>query len=189
MVTLPRRQQLSTDLSTATVDNSAVKLGVLRVVIDAPLRSPFDYLPPAGLAPSAVPLGVRVRVPVGKRETVGIVVDYADQPSVSAAALKSVHQVLDTAALLDSGLMQLLRWTADYYHHPLGEVIAAALPRALRDGAPAAAQVESWCATAMGLGALTLGAARRAPKQQALLALLAASPAGGTGAQSGVRLA
>ncbi len=189
MVTLRRLQRLSTDLSTVTVDNGAVKLGVLRVVIDAPLRSPFDYLPPPGLAPSAVPLGVRVRVPVGKRETVGVVVDYADQPSVSAAALKSVHQVLDTAALLDSGLMQLLRWTADYYHHPLGEVIAAALPRALRDGAPAAAQVESWCATAMGLGALTLGAARRAPKQQALLALLAASPAGVTGAEITVRLA
>jgi primosomal protein N' (replication factor Y) len=164
-------------------------MGVLRVVIDAPLRSPFDYLPPVGLLPAAVPLGVRVRVPVGKRETIGVVVDYADQPSVSAAALKSVHQVLDTAALLEPGLMQLLRWTADYYHHPLGEVIAAALPRALRDGAPAAAQVASWRVTADGLAALTLNAARRAPKQQALLALLAASPAGLTGVEITLELA
>ena len=160
-----------------TLADNAASLGVLRVVIDAPLRSPFDYLPPPGLAPAAVALGARVRVPVGKRETIGVVVDYADQPSVSAAqvgpeALKSVHQVLDTAALLDPGLMQLLRWTADYYHHPLGEVIAAALPRALRDGAPAAAQIELWCATAAGLEALALDTARRAPKQQALLALL-----------------
>ena len=168
-------------------DNAS--LGVLRVVIDAPLRNPFDYLPPPGLAPAAVALGARVRVPVGRRETIGVVVDYADQPSVSAAALKSVQQVLDTAALLDTGLMQLLRWTADYYHHPLGEVIAAALPRALRDGAPAAAQIELWCATAAGLEAQVLDGARRAPKQRALLALLAASPAGMTGAGLTARLA
>ena len=51
------------------------------------------------------------------------------------AALKAVHQVLDAAPVLDSALMQLLRWTADYYHHPFGEVIAAALPKALRAGA------------------------------------------------------
>jgi primosomal protein N' (replication factor Y) len=163
--------------------------GVLRVAIDAPLRSPFEYLPPPGVAPAAVALGARVRVPVGRRETIGVVVDYADQPSVSAAALKSVHQVLDTAALLDSGLMRLLRWTAEYYHHPLGEVIAGALPRALREGAPAAASIELWCATTAGLEALRLDAARRAPKQQALLGLLAGSPAGLTGAAITARLA
>ena len=165
-----------------TVDNSAVSPGVLRVAIDAPLRNPFDYLPPPGLAPSAVPLGVRVRVPVGAREAIGMVVDHADQPSVSAAALKAVHQVLDATPLLDSALMQLLRWTADYYHHPLGEVIAAALPKALREGAPAAAQIECWRATAAGLEALAADAARRSPKQQALLALLATRSGGLTSA-------
>ncbi|HXN79345.1 MAG TPA: primosomal protein N' [Steroidobacteraceae bacterium] len=165
-----------------TVDNSAVSPGVLRVAINAPLRNPFDYLPPPGLAPSAVPLGVRVRVPVGAREAIGMVVDHADQPSVSAAALKAVHQVLDATPLLDTTLMQLLRWTADYYHHPLGEVIAAALPKALREGAPVAAQIECWRATAAGLEALAADAARRSPKQQALLALLATRSGGLTSA-------
>ena len=121
------------------MDNSSAIPGVLRVVIDAPLRTPFDYLPPPGLLPAGVPLGVRVRVPLGKRAAIGIVVDYASEAQVGPEALKSVHQVLDSAALLDSALLQLLRWAADYYHHPLGEVIAAALPKALRDGAPAAA--------------------------------------------------
>jgi primosomal protein N' (replication factor Y) (superfamily II helicase) len=160
------------------VDNSAQAPGVLRVAIDAPLRSPFDYLPPPGLASAAVPLGVRVRVPVGRRETIGVVVDHADQSQVSAAALKSVHQIIDSAPVLDSALMQLLRWTADYYHHPLGEVIAGALPRALRDGAAATAQLQCWRATEAGIGALSTGAARRAPRQHALLSLLAAHPDG-----------
>jgi primosomal protein N' (replication factor Y) len=164
------------------VDNSAATAGVLRVAIDAPLRSPFDYLPPPGIAPDAVPLGVRVRVPIGRREAIGVVVDRADQASVSAAALKSVHQVLDVTPVLDSAVMHLLRWTADYYHHPLGEVIASALPKALREGAPATAQLECWRATAAGRDALAIAAARRAPKQRVLLALLALNPDGLTAA-------
>ena len=170
------------------MDNSAASPGVLRVVIDAPLRTPFDYLPPPGLSPAGVPLGARVRVPVGTRDTIGVVVDYATEPSVSAQTLKAVHQVLDSSALFDPALLQLLRWTADYYHHPLGEVIAAALPRALRDGAPAAALVEQWCATAAGLAALGEHGTRRAPKQQALLALLAEHPAGLSAAVITLRL-
>ena len=38
---------------------------------------------------------------------------------------------------------ELLRWAADYYHHPLGEVIAAALPVALREGQAADDSAES----------------------------------------------
>jgi primosomal protein N' (replication factor Y) (superfamily II helicase) len=99
-------------------DNGAPGPGVLRVAIDAPLRNPFDYLPPPGFAPLAIPVGVRVRVPVGRREAIGIVVDHADRPQVSAAALRPVQQVLDARPVVDGALMQLLRWTADYYHHP-----------------------------------------------------------------------
>ena len=159
------------------MDNSAANPGVLRVAIDAPLRQPFDYLPPPGVPVGAVPLGVRVRVPVGRREAIGIVVDHAEHTSINAAALKAVHQVLDAAPVLDPALLQLLRWTADYYHHPLGEVLAAALPKALRSGAPAAARIEHWRASDAGREALASGAARRAPRQQALLSLLAAAAA------------
>jgi primosomal protein N' (replication factor Y) len=148
---------------------------VLRVAIDAPLRHPFDYLAPDGLSPASVPLGVRVRVPVGRREAIGMVVERAEQSEVDAAALKSVRQVLDATPLIDPALMQLLRWTADYYHHPLGEVIAAALPRALRDGAPCAARAECWQATCAGIDAIAVDALRRAPRQQALLARLSQS--------------
>ncbi len=155
--------------------NDGLATAVLRVAIDAPLRQPFDYLAPPGLAPAAVPLGVRVRVPVGRRETIGMVVDRANHSEVSPAALKSVRQVLDATPLIDSALMQLLRWTADYYHHPLGEVIAAALPRALRDGAPCAARIEYWRATPAGVDAAGIDALRRAPRQRALLARLAHS--------------
>ena len=40
--------------------------------------------------------------------------------------------------------LELVRWAADYYHHPIGEVIASALPKALRLGAPLRLQREEW---------------------------------------------
>ena len=33
--------------------------------------------------------------------------------------------VLDAEPLLDAELLALCRWAADYYHHPIGEVLAA----------------------------------------------------------------
>jgi primosomal protein N' (replication factor Y) len=125
---------------------------------------------------------------VGRRSLVGVVVEYASEPSVGASTLKAVHELIDSGPLLDAALMQLLRWTADYYHHPLGEVIAAALPKLLKEGAPAIAQVAWWSLTAAGQEALAAGSARRARSQQALMELLAAHPAGIAGAQIAQRL-
>ncbi len=49
--------------------------------------------------------------------------------------LKSVLETLDPQPILDAATLALLGWAAEYYHHPVGEVLAAALPKALRLGA------------------------------------------------------
>ena len=145
---------------------------ILRVALDTPLRQLFDYLPP-GPAGTALPaLGARVRVPFGRRRLVGVIVGTAEGSELPAARLKGVLEVLDERPLLDSGLLALLAWAADYYHHPIGEVIASALPRALRLGARAVAVEERWVVTEAGNRAAEAGEPRRAPRQQALLALL-----------------
>ena len=145
---------------------------ILRVALDTPLRQLFDYLPP-GPAGTALPaLGARVRVPFGRRRLVGVIVGTAEGSELPAARLKGVLEVLDERPLLDSGLLALLAWAADYYHHPLGQVIASALPRALRLGARAMAVEERWVVTEAGGRAAEAGEPRRAPRQRALLALL-----------------
>ena len=181
--------ELSTDLSTSIVDiadtgNPAPdgrlpdRRPVLRVAINMPRHTLFDYLPPPGLETAQVPIGARVRVPMGARDCVGVVVDYADQPSVSLSSLKPVRALIDPSALFDASLMRLLRWTAQYYHHPLGEVIAAALPKALREGTPATPRIELWRLKGTGLSASAPESLRRAPQQRAVLALLTAHPDG-----------
>src|SRR5262249_51633878 len=58
------------------------------------------------------------------------------------------------------------------YHHPLGEVLAGALPRALRRGASSVAREERWLLTEAGTAGAAAGEPRRAPKQGALLEFL-----------------
>jgi primosomal protein N' (replication factor Y) len=162
---------------------SALTAGVLRVAIDRPLRSAFDYLPPPGIDAAAVAPGVRVRVPVGRGRTIGVVVGHAATSDVPAARLKAVDAVLDERPLFDAAALELLKWTAEYYHHPLGEVVAAALPRALRDGAPLEPRSEFLVCSADGAAAFAAGEPRRAPQQRALLERIAGH-AGGVPAEA-----
>jgi primosomal protein N' (replication factor Y) len=141
---------------------------ILRVALDTPLRSLFDYLAPPPAAGHAEP-GCRIRVPFGRREGVGIVVALAEHSDIAVGKLRSASELLDPTPVLDAGLLALLRWCADYYHHPIGEVLAAALPKLAREGAPAVALAEHWQLTAAGEAACSSGEPRRAPRQRALL--------------------
>ncbi|MDB6087670.1 MAG: primosomal protein [Gammaproteobacteria bacterium] len=156
---------------------------VFCVALDMPLKRLFDYLPPdPGLFAQAVEPGMRVRVPFGRQRLVGVVMGAADASEVPRERLKSILEVLDPGPVLDRSALELLRWAAEYYHHPIGEVLSAALPKALRLGVKAAASEERWTATAEGREACARGDPRRAPKQQALLAYLV-EHAGGTAAE------
>jgi primosomal protein N' (replication factor Y) len=162
---------------------------IFRVALDTPLRRLFDYLPaeaaptaavhgtqPAAVASAVstrVPTpGARVRVPFGRQRLVGIVMEIADSSDLPDERLKPILEVLDSKPILDSSALGLLRWAADYYHHPIGEVVSAALPKSLRLGATAATIEERWRATADGREAHALGEPRRAPKQRQLLSHL-----------------
>jgi len=149
-------------------------VSVLRVAIDSPMRQVFDYLPPKG-GRSDLPPGGRVRVPFGRRQVIGFVVGTAAQSELPLARLKPVLESLDREPLWDPVTFDLLRWAADYYHQPLGEVLATAVPGPLREGRPAVADVTAWRLAPGGREALD-SEARLGPKQRALLSRLAAGP-------------
>jgi primosomal protein N' (replication factor Y) len=155
---------------------------VLRVALDTPLRRLFDYLPPpSGVAPGPVSPGVRVRVPFGRQRLIGVVMARAATSQIDPGRLKPVLEVLDAEPILEESALKLLSWAAEYYHHPIGEVVAGALPKALRLGAPARAREECWVVTTAGAQSHAQGEPRRAPRQRALLDLLVRS--GGATAQ------
>lgn len=147
---------------------------ILQVAIAVPLDRLFDYWPPEQADIDSIQPGLRVEVPFGKQRKIGVVLGIvqAKDSSVDLARLKTVERILDASPLLSATDLKLLRWASRYYHHAIGEVIATAFPVALRQGKPAVLQSE----TAYGLtelGRQTLPEQlSRAPKQQALLALL-----------------
>ena len=144
---------------------------IIRVALDTPLRRLFDYLPPLhGTVQPA--LGARVRIPFGRQRRVGVITEIAAGTEVPAERLKPILEVLDATPVLDAALLELLSRAAEYYHHPIGEVLASALPKALRFGAPGIAREERWRLTEIGAAAAVAGEPRRAPKQRALLAVL-----------------
>ncbi len=151
---------------------------VYQIALPAPLHRLFDYLPPEN-APLPV-IGARVRVPFGPRRlAVGMVLGTAAKSPLPRAKLKRIHEVLDAGPLVTDGQLALLRWAAEYYHHPIGEVIAAALPALLRQGhSPDAAALTAWRATSAGEQALAAGKLARAPAQAHLLTALCQSPGG-----------
>jgi len=143
------------------------------VVIDTPLRRIFDYLPPLeGPLPQA---GMRVEVPFGRQRCIGVIVSLEDQSQAPADKLKRISRVIDPIPTFDGPLLALLEWAAEYYHHPPGEVVAAALPKLAREGAPIVEEVEYRAISEAGAQAHAAGEPRRAPKQRALLEVLTAA--------------
>lgn len=106
---------------------------IAQVAVDVPLNTTFDYLAPE-LARSD--LGTRVLVPFGRRVVVGVVVGLSEQPSDPGMTLKPIKRVLRDAPPLPAPILNLARFCADYYHHPLGQVIATLLPQRLRRTEP-----------------------------------------------------
>jgi primosomal protein N' (replication factor Y) (superfamily II helicase) len=151
-------------------------LPVVRVALPTPLRRLFDYRDgPAGHC--ATVAGTRVRVPFGQRRLIGVAMETGASSELPDERLKPVLERLDPQPIFDSATLALLGWAADYYHHPVGEVLAAALPKALRLGAAIDSAEERWVITPPGLEAYTRGEPRRAPRQRQLLVTLAESDA------------
>ena len=105
----------------------------LAVVVATPAHSnvagPLTYRSEAALNP-----GTLVRVPLGKREVLGVVwevlPDSGDLPETQARAVASV---LEGLAPLSATWRKLIAFTAHYYQRSLGEVALAALPPQLRE--------------------------------------------------------
>ncbi len=108
---------------------------IVAVALPVPLRRSFDYAVPPDWLERLRP-GMRVRVGFGRRQLIGVVAGLPRSPESAAPAeariYRVVEAVLDAAPVVPEELYELARWAADYYLHPLGEVLASCLPGLLR---------------------------------------------------------
>src|SRR5690606_38042073 len=110
---------------------------ILRLALPSPLRTLFDYRPPTGVPHAALQPGVRLRVPFGRREVVGVLVEVVTHSEVPEAKLKPALELLDSVPPLPPALFKLCLWTAQYYQHSLGDTFSWALPARPGAAAPA----------------------------------------------------
>jgi len=151
---------------------------ILHIAVPSPLYRSFDYLPPGGIDTDTLLPGMRVRVPFGRRSVTGILLDTGHDTGIARAKLRRAQAVLDDEPVIAADILAMLQWASAYYHHPIGEALAAALPVLLRQGQPtdAAASV-AWRLTASGR-AVAPSTLARARRQAAVITRLQAHPAG-----------
>ncbi|CNF14321.1 primosomal protein N' [Yersinia nurmii] len=149
-------------------------MSVVQVALPVPLARSFDYRLGSNMSSPAI--GGRVSVTFGKRKAIGIVVGLSETSDFPLEQLKPIEEILDHESLFPPSLWRILRWAADYYHYPIGEVLFHALPILLRQGKPAqSAPLWQWFATEQGR-ATPPESLKRAPKQQQALAALLQKP-------------
>lgn len=107
---------------------------LVAVAVPAPLYTAFDYEVEQGLT---IPAGARVRVPFGRRQMTGLVLGPGSAPDATRV-YKPIGAVLDSEPLVPAEVLGLCQWAAAYYQHPIGEVIATALPGHFKQGKAAA---------------------------------------------------
>ena len=144
----------------------------LRIALPSPLRRLFDYRAPAQIAATAWQPGVRVRVPFGRREMIGILVETASRTHVPVDKIKEALELLDEQPLLPPSMLRLCMWTAQYYQHSLGDTFSWALPTLLRQGEAAQGRQQKIWLAKLPLN-LEDASIARAPRQREALKILA----------------
>jgi primosomal protein N' (replication factor Y) len=104
---------------------------IVRVALDVPLPRLFDY---RADDVSGDDIGHRVMVPFGSGSKIGLVVDIATSTEQPLEKLKPVEAILRDMPRLPADWLTLCEFCSRYYQHPLGQVIAFALPPMLRRG-------------------------------------------------------
>ncbi len=118
---------------------------IVSVIVHTPAHSGLvDVLSYA--SEEVLPPGTLVRVPLGKRELLGVVWDATHLDDVATSkdasekstdktelALRPIASVLEGIAPLNTHWCDLVRFAAHYYQRSVGEVALAALPNQLRE--------------------------------------------------------
>lgn len=99
------------------------------VAVFSALDKTLHYVVPSHLC-ERLQIGIRVLVPLGRREATGLIVALHERrPDASAGiALRPIRAVLDSSPIVPEDLICLCKWMASYYFYPLGEVLQTALP-------------------------------------------------------------
>ena len=115
----------------------------VEVAVPLPIDHPFTYRVPPGEEARAR-IGVRVRVPFGRRKVTGLITALADGSSLGGREAREILAFLDEEPYISPAHLAFLASAARECLAPLGEMLRAALPGGLpRREAPASPRTET----------------------------------------------
>ena len=126
----------------------------ISVAVSLPVMKSYTYLVPEHLQDFCSP-GMRVLVPFGNRRVTGYIL--SGQKSCEGFTAKKILDVLDDHPLFPESEILFFKWISDYYIHPLGDVIKAALPSGLDRHDVSCVFVTQHGQDSLNAGALTPG--------------------------------
>ncbi len=142
---------------------------ILRVALDVPVPTLFDYRSEDA---TRADIGYRVLVPFGKKRLVGVIWDVATKSKVPDSRLRPIEKILRDVTPFPREWLALVEFCSGYYHGPLGEVVAAALPPRLRTARTVPISPRDYVLTPTGKDALAATPSRHR-RLRALLSRLA----------------
>lgn len=145
---------------------------LIEVAIPVPMRQLFTYQVPDKLNTNAWHVGERVIVPFAGRNLVGIVMELDVSSSMPSEKIKSILQRVADPFHFPASLLNFLKTCANYYHHPIGDVLQQALPVSLRQIEEVDLSLPStWECTEAGQNSVD-DLPKSAKRQQELLAVI-----------------
>ncbi|MFL6374538.1 MAG: primosomal protein N' [Pyrinomonadaceae bacterium] len=103
----------------------------VEAVLPVPIRRSFTYRVPERLV-GKIRIGARLRLPFGRRDLIGYAVNVLEElpaeADVDETKIKDILEVLDDEPLITPEILDLTKWTADYYASFWGEMLKASLP-------------------------------------------------------------
>ena len=101
------------------------------VILPLPVEARFTYRVPQALN-GQIAFGMRVIVPFGNNKLYAAVVERVHEEAPKQFSTKYVLDVIDERPVVSEAQYRLWQWISAYYMCTVGEVMAAALPSALR---------------------------------------------------------
>ncbi len=102
---------------------------IARVTLEIALGKELDYAVPAHLE-ADVHVGSRVRIPLGKRQVMGVVTALAASSRVESP--REIEGVVGKRNLVTAPILSLARWMSGYYCCPIETVLKCVLPGSVR---------------------------------------------------------
>lgn len=140
------------------------------IVLDIPLNKKFHYkIPPLSI--NQIEIGKRVRVPFGGRTAVGYCVGFTDISDVKTT--KDIIHVIDKEPILNSKMLGVAEWLANFYFCGWGEALETFLPSVVKRGIKTRTiSVVRLCKDGASVKEMISTIKKRAPKQARVLEVL-----------------